>query len=176
MDEGISDGPCTDPDTTSCYAGSDDRSKIPYSFNDTIKLQTDSNGPVYSFVSNQPVTGYSLYQQPPQGCPGKVERWHYTRFSFSTPDYQFPLIISQYLISCRSCAVNIYFDQNTFTCYCASLRPPFDYPQIDINGKTYSNVRKFEKKYDTTQFVLFSSQDGIIQIVSDGKTWKRVPE
>jgi len=173
--DGAAAGPCPTPDTSFCYIYSSDLAKIPYHVRDTIKLQSDSAGTIYSFISQTVDTGYSLFQEPPQGCPGNFQKWQSITRKFISSVYQYPLIESQYQTDCNGCAVNIYFDQNIFSTDCSALRPPFDYPQITINGKTYQNVRIFTKKYDTTQYALFNSTEGVLEIVSGSKIWKRIP-
>ena len=170
------DSPCPIPDTSLCTLYYGDLAKFPYHLHDTIKLQSDASIITYNFILNNIDTGYTLHQLPTTGCPGNFERWQYINKTFSCSSYQYPLIISHSLIECNSCKSFIYFDKyGSFKKYCAELSsPPYDLNQIIINGKSYTNIYKFIMQYDTTQYALYNTVNGVLQIISNGKTWNIV--
>jgi hypothetical protein len=173
--DGAPAGPCPNPDTSYCYLYPDDLAKIPYHTHDTIKLQSDSGGIIYTFISKTADTSYALFQQPPQGCPGNFQKWQSITREFISPAYQYPLIESQYLTGCTGSNTAIYFDKNMMRIYTTSIGWPYYYDSIVINQIKYFNVDKITKQYDTTQYALFNSTEGVLEIVSGGKIWKRVP-
>jgi hypothetical protein len=171
--DGAPPGPCPTPDTIYYNLRADDSPHLHlYSLGDTIKLQKDSV--IYYFISQEIDTGYTLYQLPPQGCPGNFDKWQNINQTFRSVNYQYPLIVSNDQ-TYGVCSINIYFDQYSIFKYSCGIRAPFDYPQITIGTKIYSDVDKFIKKYDTTQYALYNTAYGVLQIVSNGKTWNRIP-
>lgn len=174
--EGAPAGPCPPPDTSSCYLRSSDLVKVPYHLQDSIVLQYDSGGAVYNFISKKVDTAYFLYQDEPQGCPGDFQKWQFINRTYSCSAYQYPLYVKQYLTDCYSCAIDVYFDTYHFGIDCSTIRTPYEFPLITINGKSYQNVVKLTKSNDSTQYVLYNTTYGILQIVSNGKRWKLVPQ
>jgi hypothetical protein len=169
------DAPCDPIKDIYYYLRSDDRSAIPYhSLNDSIKLMYNGSGlKKYYFVSNRLDTGYVVHQSTNGDCPADKNHWQYINQYFTDTTYPNSLVVIQ---GCFLGYTSVLFDDKEFSTYTSAFRAPYDIDQMFINGKNYTNIEKLtEYQGDTNEYVLFNTTEGVLQIVSNGKTWYRLP-
>ena len=172
--------PCNPVKDIYCYLRSDDLAKIPYKWNDTIKLQYNGGGStIYNFVQYGIDTGYSIYSLPNEDCPGDNQHWQSLKYKYKCPLYQDSFIVTQYIVSCYGGNTSVIFDQQEFTISSSSIRSPYYYDQMNINGKTYLNIVKFTQASiygDTNYYAYYNATYGVLLINSNGRTWFRLPQ
>jgi len=172
--------PCNPVKDIYCYLYPDDRAKIPYHFNDTIKLQYSWGvNTTYNFVQQSIDSGFNYFSLPDGDCPGDNQHWQYIKYNYKCSSYPNPLIITQYLTGCGGSNTSVIFDQQEFMIFTGSIRSPYYSNQMYINGKTYINIVKLVQAsiYGDTNYYAFYNQDyGALLINSNGKIWQRLPQ
>lgn len=162
-----------------CNVRTNEFVKIPYRVHDTILLQKNNDSTIYYFVQQSIDSSYGLYQDMSFRCPGDRQHMQAIDFQYQCSLYAYPLIVSVYHTrDCNSSDMCVIFDKNlSFNSYPGRLRPPYHMTNLNIKGKVYDRVIKFDLYFpDSTQYVLFDSLYGVVQIKSKGNTWYRYPK
>ena len=161
-----------------CNVRTDEIIIIPYHLKDTIKLQKYGDSTVYNFIQQSIDSLYLIHQNLQADCPGNKEHWQAIDYKYVCSTNGLSLIVSLYhAYDCGSCEMSVTLNQNnSFLSYPGRISPPYDFINTNINGKIYDRVIKFDKYFpEYSQYVLWDSIYGIVQINSNGVIWYRYP-